>query len=111
LTKGLSEPIWDLLDRGGKRWRPVLCMIIAELFNRKRSEVYEIAALCEIIHNGTLMIDDIEDSSQVRRNKPCVHHIYGVDIAINAGNFMYFAPMLKIIKNKKYSPEVLLKLN
>jgi len=29
LTKSLSEPIWDLLDRGGKRWRPVLCMLIA----------------------------------------------------------------------------------
>ena len=72
--------------------------------NRKRSEVYEIAALCEIIHNGTLMIDDIEDSSQVRRNKPCVHLLYGVDVAINAGNFMYYAPMLKIIKLQKYRP-------
>lgn len=29
LTKSLSQPIWDLLDRGGKRWRPILCMLIA----------------------------------------------------------------------------------
>lgn len=62
LTKSLSDPIWDLLDRGGKRWRPILCMLIAELYGHKREEVYDIAALCEIIHNGTLVIDDIEDS-------------------------------------------------
>jgi hypothetical protein len=37
LTKTFSQPIWDLLDRGGKRWRPVLCMLIAELLGRKRS--------------------------------------------------------------------------
>ncbi len=36
LTKSLSEPIWDLLDRGGKRWRPVLCMLIAELYGRRK---------------------------------------------------------------------------
>lgn len=46
LTKSLSQPIWDLLDRGGKRWRPILCMLIAELYGHKREEVYEIAALC-----------------------------------------------------------------
>lgn len=57
------------------------------------------------------MIDDIEDCSQVRRNKPSVHLLYGVDIAINAGNFMYYAPMLKLLKLKKYRPEILLKLN
>ena len=62
LTKSLSEPIWDLLDRGGKRWRPILCMLIAELYGHKREEIYDIAALCEIIHNGTLIVDDIEDS-------------------------------------------------
>lgn len=65
--------------------------------------MFEIAALCEIIHNGTLVIDDIEDSSKVRRNKPCVHLLYGVDISLNAGNFMYFAPMMYLIRSKKYS--------
>jgi len=46
LNKGLSNPIWDLLDRGGKRWRPVLAMLVAELFGKKRSEVLDIAAVC-----------------------------------------------------------------
>ena len=69
LTKSLSQPIYDLLDRGGKKWRPILCMLIAQLYGHKKEEVFDIAALCEIIHNGTLIVDDIEDSSTVRRDK------------------------------------------
>lgn len=103
MTKSLSDPIWDLLERGGKRWRPALCMLIAEMQGHDRSEVFEIAAACEVIHNGTLIIDDIEDSSQIRRNKPCVHHLYGIDISLNAGNFMYYAPMLHLLKCGKFS--------
>ena len=110
LDMALSEPIWDLLDRGGKRWRPVLAMLIAELFGRQRTQVLEIAALCEVIHNGSLIVDDIEDSSDLRRNKPCVHKIYGVDVAINAGNFMYFTPMQHIYKSNVFSPRLKLDL-
>lgn len=61
LTKSLSNPIYELIDRGGKRWRPALCFVIAELFNKPHESVYEIAALVELIHNGTLIVDDIED--------------------------------------------------
>lgn len=111
LNKTFSQPIWDLLDRGGKRWRPVLCMLVAELLGHKRTEIFEIAALCEIIHNGTLLVDDIEDSSTVRRNKPCVHLLFGTDIAINAGNLMYYAPMLYLQKCGKFSSEIMAKLN
>lgn len=39
------------------------------MYGHKKEEVYDIAALCEIIHNGTLIVDDIEDSSTVRRDK------------------------------------------
>jgi len=58
------------------------------------------------VHNGSLIVDDIEDQSELRREKPCVHKIYGVDVAINAGNMMYFLPMLLIKNNNKYSTKV-----
>lgn len=105
LTKGISDPIWDLLDRGGKRWRPVLCVILAEAFGLTLDDVKEIAALCEIVHNGTLIVDDIEDNSDVRRNKKCVHLIYGVDISVNAGNMMYFAPLHTLLKSSKFTDQ------
>lgn len=49
------------------------------------------------------MVDDIEDNSEVRRDKKCIHLLYGNDIAINTGNFMYFAPFLTLLKSEKYT--------
>ena len=46
LNKTFSEPIWDLLDRGGKRWRPVLCMLIAELLSEADEKVVSPIAAC-----------------------------------------------------------------
>jgi geranylgeranyl pyrophosphate synthase len=45
-----------------------------------------------IITHNTLMVDDIEDDSQLRRGQPCTHKVYGIDVAVNAGNAMYFLP-------------------
>lgn len=97
LTASLSTPIYDLLDRGGKRWRPALCFLIADLFAKPHNELYDVAATVEMIHNATLIVDDIEDDSFVRRNDKCVHLKFGVDVAINAGNYMYFAPLQYLI--------------
>jgi octaprenyl-diphosphate synthase len=49
--------------------------------------------LVEFCHNASLIHDDIEDSSDLRRGKPAVHLIYGVDTAINSGSFFYFLPL------------------
>jgi geranylgeranyl pyrophosphate synthase len=100
LNKAISEPIWDMLDRGGKRWRPALFLLICEALGQKTEWCIDFAIIPEVIHNGTLVIDDIEDSSEVRRGKPCSHKIYGGDIAINAGNAMYYLPLMPIMANR-----------
>ena len=100
-NKTIAEPIWEFLDRGGKRWRPALFLLICEALGKNPKEYLDFAIIPEVIHNGTLMVDDIEDSSELRRGKPCTYRIFGVDIAINAGNAMYFLPLLAVIKNKK----------
>jgi len=65
----------------------------------------------ELVHNGTLIVDDIEDDSLMRRGKPCLHKIFGIDIAINAGNFIYFLPLLALVKNKdKFKDKVLIRV-
>ena len=48
--------------------------------------------------------------SKQRRGKECVHLIYGMDISVNAGNFMYFAPLLYLLKNGKFTPEQTIKI-
>ncbi|MBI5355248.1 MAG: polyprenyl synthetase family protein [Candidatus Aenigmarchaeota archaeon] len=96
LTKALSTPSWDFLSRGGKRWRPYLFLIIYEALGKQQRDALKYTSIPELIHNGTIIIDDIEDNSEIRRGKPCLHKIFGEDIAINVGNFLYFLPMLHL---------------
>ncbi|MDZ4256406.1 MAG: polyprenyl synthetase family protein, partial [archaeon] len=105
LQGALNTPIWDLLDRGGKRWRPILFLLSLEAVGGDSQKNHHFSAIFEMVHNGTLMIDDIQDDSQLRRGKPCTYKIFGVDVAINAGNAMYYLPYVLIRDAKDFSPE------
>ncbi|GAB3671867.1 polyprenyl synthetase family protein [Halopiger thermotolerans] len=96
IQRALADPLWELLDRGGKRWRAVLFLVFIEGFGEDPAEYLRYACIPEILHNGTIIVDDVEDEATKRRGEPALHHIYGEDIALNAGNAMYFLP-LKIL--------------
>jgi len=104
LNKTISDPIWEFLDRGGKRWRPSLFLLVCEVLGQNPKKFVDFAIIPEVIHNGTLMIDDIEDASEYRRGKPSSYKIYGLDVAINAGNAMYYLPLLPLIENRDKIP-------
>eukprot|EP01112_Ceratiomyxa_fruticulosa_P018471 TRINITY_DN5906_c0_g1_i1.p1 TRINITY_DN5906_c0_g1~~TRINITY_DN5906_c0_g1_i1.p1 ORF type:complete len:378 (-),score=68.05 TRINITY_DN5906_c0_g1_i1:105-1238(-) len=109
-TSALSDPIYAILDRGGKGWRSVLLLLIAEALGGKEEDVIDLCCISEIVHNGTLVVDDIEDNSTTRRGKPCLHLIYPLDVSINAGNAMYFLPLVVLRDRKGKVPDkVLLK--
>lgn len=57
MTKGVAEPIWNILDRGGKRWRPTLLILVAEALGAKLENVLDFVAICELVHNGSLVVD------------------------------------------------------
>ena len=110
MNNSLSEPIWFALESGGKRWRPSLFLMICEALSKNLDDFLDFSIIPEIIHNGTLVVDDIEDNSETRRGIDCVYKKYGIDIAINSGNAMYYLPFLVLLKNKKrFSDSVLLK--
>ena len=98
LNKAVAEPFWEFLDRGGKRWRPALFLLIIEALGKNPKEFLDFAIIPEVVHNGTIIIDDVEDSSEMRRGKPCTYKIYGIDIAINVGNAMYYMPLITLMK-------------
>lgn len=98
INKSILEPFWDLISRGGKRWRPALMIIVYEALDGKIEDILPLTVIPEVIHNGTLVVDDVEDESDYRRGEPCIHKTYGVDIAINMGNTMYFLPLLTLSK-------------
>jgi len=87
--KAVYGVIWDLLGRGGKRFRPVMCMLSCEVVGGDSKKLLPIAAAIEMFHNFTLSHDDIEDNSEMRRGKPCLHKTYGVPLAINAGDGLF----------------------
>jgi len=104
LNKGIAEPIWEILDRGGKRWRPALFLLICDALGGNSADCQDFAIIPEVVHNGTLIVDDLEDSSELRRGKPCTYRVYGVDIAVNAGNAMYYLPLLPLMEKKAQFP-------
>ena len=106
----MAEPIWDLLDRGGKRWRPFLFLLICEALGEQTERFADISVLIELVHNGSLMVDDIEDSSDLRRGQPCIHRKFGVDIALNAANALYYLPLLTFLRNRDIAePPIMLR--
>ncbi len=112
LQKSVADPFWDLLDRGGKRWRPILFLLIVDLLGKNAKECITLSTIFEFIHNATLIVDDLEDSSEMRRGKKAIHLIYGADIAVNAANLVYYLP-LKILENQqdKLSSDAILKIH
>ncbi|APX00164.1 polyprenyl synthetase [Halobiforma lacisalsi AJ5] len=99
IQRALADPLWELLDRGGKRWRAVLFLVFVEGFGEDPAEYLPYACIPEILHNGTIIVDDVEDEASIRRGEPALHHLYGRDIALNAGNAMYFLPLKIVTEN------------
>ena len=79
------------LKMGGKRIRPVLCLMGNELFDDIRSDTWEVATAVELFHNFTLIHDDIMDKAPLRRGMETVHKKYGESTAILAGDVMQVA--------------------
>ncbi len=87
------EPGRELLRRGGKRWRPLVTVLTCEALGGGRAADI-LASLTETPHNGSLIVDDIEDASLIRRGGQAIHKMFGEDLAINMGNLMYFLPTI-----------------
>ena len=85
----LIAPGRDLVSRGGKRWRPLLMVLVCEALGGMDAAL-PLVPLVEFPHNASLIHDDIEDNSDERRGLPAVHVIHGVDMAINSGSFLFF---------------------
>ncbi len=82
-----------------------------DAFGVEQQEFLDMILLPELLHNGSIIIDDIEDKSEERRKKPALHLIFGEDIAINAGNALYYLSLLPLLKNKdEFDQKTLLKL-
>lgn len=101
----LSRPLWDLIDRSGKRWRPIFGLLLLEALGVVARPYEQLIAVAgELPHTGSLIVDDIQDRSRKRRGGPSIHVRYGTDVAINAANTAYFLPFLLLRQHPFLSP-------
>lgn len=85
----LYDPIRYMLSIGGKRMRPVLLLMGAEMFGVDQQQALAPALGIEVFHNFTLLHDDIMDKAPLRRGNPTVHEKWSPDIAILSGDTMF----------------------
>ncbi len=85
----LYEPENYILSLGGKRIRPLLCLIGCDLFDKKADNALHAALSVELFHNFSLIHDDILDKAPLRRGQPTVHNKWNNNIAILSGDVMF----------------------
>jgi len=94
----LFEPINYLIQLPGKRMRPALCLMSANLFTDELEPIVYPAFALEVFHNFTLMHDDIMDNSPLRRGMPTVHEKWNTHKAILSGDAMMIQSYQLLIK-------------
>ena len=85
----LYEASRHIINAGGKRLRPFLTIKSCEAAGGKKKDAISFAAALEILHNFTLIHDDVMDHDKLRRGKPTVHATYGEPMAILAGDLLF----------------------
>jgi len=86
--ENLYNPIHYILDLGGKRLRPVLTLMTADIFEGDHKEALNAALAIEVFHNFSLIHDDIMDEAPLRRGKETVHEKWDLNTGILSGDAM-----------------------
>ncbi len=106
LARTVIAPVRHVVDRAGKAWRSYGLLACVDSLGGDSEEFRHWLALPELIHVGSLIVDDVEDRSDVRRGGPACHRIYGEALAINAGTACYFVALLPMLANKLPAPKL-----
>lgn len=104
----LYEPGEYFLSIGGKRIRPILCVLGNELFSEITEDAWSLATAIELFHNFTLIHDDMMDAAALRRGMQTVHTKYGENTALLTGDVMLIRAYEKLQTiNPVYLPKIL----
>ncbi|MGD8862298.1 MAG: polyprenyl synthetase family protein [Myxococcales bacterium] len=100
LESALHGPLREFLARPGKEFRARLCKLAFRLGGGREGTLpAELPLVIEVLHAGSLIVDDIEDDSDERRGGPTLHRLFGLPVALNAGNWLYFWPQRLIARS------------
>ncbi len=105
----LYDPVQYTMKLGGKKLRPLLLMLAADMFSADLKDTDNAAIAIELAHNFTLLHDDIMDASPLRRGKPTVYQKFGTDKAILSGDVMFAKAYDYLLKYDKEKATALMK--
>jgi len=97
----LYSPAYYIIESGGKRLRPMLVLLSAKAVGGKYSDAYYSGAAVELLHNFTLVHDDIMDNAEKRRGRLTLHVKYGDDTAILVGDSLLAVAYENLLKECK----------
>lgn len=107
----LYDLIGDYPRRGGRAFRPSLCIATARAFGAPLEAAIQTAVSIELMHNAMLIHDDIQDESEERRGRPALHVTEGVPIAINVGDMLSLMSMRPLLDNRRWlGPQLSLRI-
>ena len=107
--RNLYTPVNYIMSQGGKRIRPQMVLSAAELFGAKVEDAFFPATAYEMLHNFTLIHDDIMDNAPVRRGKKTIFQKWNNNIAILSGDVLASMAMQQMLKTP-CPPEILIKM-
>ncbi len=98
LHQGLFGPLNQFLDNQGRRIRADLVTLAYRTAGGRGAVPTEIIDFIELLHGGSLIVDDIEDDSANRRGRPAMFRSVGLPLALNTANWMYFAALERLME-------------
>jgi geranylgeranyl diphosphate synthase type I len=93
----VDESFTPMPRLSGKRFRSSLCLALADAY-KGRKQVFDAAIAIELFHNFTLIHDDVEDRDEMRRGKPTVWKLWGVNDAINSGDAQHLLVTERVVR-------------
>jgi geranylgeranyl diphosphate synthase type II len=108
--RNLYSPVNYIMSQEGKRLRPQLVMLAAELFGAKPEEAFYPATAFEMLHNFTLIHDDFMDNAPIRRGKETIYKKWNSNIAILSGDVLASLAMQQLLETP-CAPETLIELS
>ena len=100
-VRHLYGPLADYPRRGGRMLRASLCLATARAFGGSLEQALRSAVALELLHNGFLVHDDIEDESELRRGRPTLHEMHGIPLAVNVGDALNLAALSALLDNRE----------
>jgi octaprenyl-diphosphate synthase len=95
----IDEVGTHILKSGGKRFRPLIALLVSRFFNYQGKDHINLACALEYLHTATLLHDDVVDNGRIRRGNPSANSVWGDKVSVLAGDFLFshsFSLLVKI---------------